>query len=719
MIMPLLTLEIRLEADVVLARQRARQIAGLLGCSALDQTRIATASSEIARNAYQYAGGGKVAFGVEPGPPARMVVRIEERGPGINDLQAILEGEYLSSTGMGVGIVGAKRLMDEFEIVAQPGAGVCVTMAKDLPRNGIPVTGPEIARIAAELTRVAPSGLLEELQVQNQELLRTLHELREQQAAVAEAHTRELEETNRGVVALYSELDENAKALRRIADLKSRFLSNMSHEFRSPLNSIVSLVGFLLDRGDGPLTLEQERQVHFIRQSAEGLSLLVNDLLDLAKVEAGKAVVRLGTFVAADLFTALKGTIRPILPDHDVALVFEDTTRLEALYSDEGKLAQILRNFLSNAVKFTERGEIRIRAAEGDNDTAVFSVADTGIGIAPEHQELIFEEFGQIEGPLQQKSQGTGLGLPLSRKLAELLGGTVAVRSVPGAGSTFSVTIPRVYGAPGQCAEAVAAWQPVPGRLPVLVVEDDPATLFLYEKYLEGTRYHVLPARTLGEARQALRRVRPAAIVLDAVLGTESAWPLIAELRSGAGTRDIAVLVIAGSEGEERALELGANDFCAKPVPRVWLLERLRAHAAPETARTILVVDDVEADRHQLRQLLVGAAGPHVVLEADGGGEGLRLARLARPDVIFLDLLMPDLPGFEVIARLKAEDDTKRIPIIIHTSKVPDESERHRLAASVASIVIKPAGNESQVQARIRDALARAFAAAAPLAAEG
>ena len=272
---PLLTLEVQIEPDIVLARQRARQIAGLLGFSHLDQTRIATATSEIARNAFQYAGGGRVEFLVEPVDKPALVIRVRERGPGIRDLQAILDGRYVSSTGLGLGIQGAKRLMDRFSIDSAQGAGATVSMAKNFPHQIHAPSSRELARISADLARNAPQGLLEELQQQNQELLNTLQELRDRQTELAQMHSRELEETNRGVVALYTELDDHTKALKRLSDLKSRFLSEMSHEFRSPLNSIRGLTGFLIERTDGDLTPEQEKQVKLIRKAAEGLSTLV------------------------------------------------------------------------------------------------------------------------------------------------------------------------------------------------------------------------------------------------------------------------------------------------------------------------------------------------------------------------------------------------------------------------------------------------------------
>src|SRR5262249_51286513 len=302
-----------------------------------------------------------------------------------------------------------------------------------------------LARIADELARQPASDPLQEVQRQNQELLRALDELGRRQDELAGLN-RELEDTNRSVVALYAELEEKADHLRRADDLKSRFLSNMSHEFRTPVNSIQALARMLLDRVDGDLGVEQERQVLFIRKAADALSELVNDLLDLAKVEAGKIVIRPIEFDVAHLFGALRGMLRPLLVGEAVTLVFDEPEDVPSLYTDEAKVSQILRNFISNALKFTERGEVRVTARLlPDRNAVAFSIADTGIGIAPEDQERIFQEFTQIDSPLQRRVQGTGLGLPLCRKLAELLGGSVHVESTPGVGSTFTAIVPTVF----------------------------------------------------------------------------------------------------------------------------------------------------------------------------------------------------------------------------------------------------------------------------------
>lgn len=270
------------------------------------------------------------------------------------------------------------------------------------------------------------------------DLAQTLAEAQE----MARSLRSELEETNRGVLALYAELDAQADQLRLATELKSRFLAYMSHEFRTPINSIRSIARLLIDRVDGPLTEEQERQVNFIQQQATEFAEMVDDLLDLAKVEAGRVEISPAWFEMVDLFSALRGMFKPVLVNPAVNLVFEEPDNVPKLYTDDRKLSQILRNFISNALKFTPRGEVRVSARfEGDH-RVTFSVADTGIGIAPEFHHTLFEDFAQVKSPLQKRLRGTGLGLSLSKRLAELLGGSVQVESEPGKGSVFSVTIP-------------------------------------------------------------------------------------------------------------------------------------------------------------------------------------------------------------------------------------------------------------------------------------
>ena len=265
----------------------------------------------------------------------------------------------------------------------------------------------------------------------------------------------ELDETNKGVVALYAELDDKAAALREATELKSRFLNYMSHEFRTPLTSMTSITGILLSRLDGPLTAEQQKQLEFIRGSVRELTEMVNDLLDLAKVEAGRITISPEWFEMVDLFAALRGMFKPIVATSSISLVFDEPEGEIKLYTDDKKVSQILRNFISNALKFTPVGEVRVTATVLPGDLVEFAVIDTGIGIAPEHLPQLFSDFVQLDVRLQKRLRGSGLGLSLARKFAELLGGKVAVESELGRGSRFSVTLPMRL-APGETA-AVSA----------------------------------------------------------------------------------------------------------------------------------------------------------------------------------------------------------------------------------------------------------------------
>jgi signal transduction histidine kinase len=590
----ILTVELRREQDVVLARQRARQVARLCGLDAQDQVRTATAVSEIARNAVRYAGRGLVEFAVGDGGAApALVVRVTDRGPGIRDLDHVLSGRYRSSTGLGLGLLGSRRLMDDLQVRTSE-QGTEVTLVKHLPRPAS-VLPRQAGTVAEQLAREAPPDSTEELEQVNQDLMRALDELRRRNEDLAQLN-RELEDTNRGVVALYAELDEKAESLRRADQMKSRFLSHMSHEFRTPLNSILALTRLLEERADGDLTPEQEKQVSFIRRSAQDLTELVNDLLDLAKVEAGKTDVRPSAFGLGRLFGALRGLMRPLKVSDEVNLLFEEPAGVPDLYADEGKLGQILRNLISNALKFTERGEVRVsaRLLDGGEDVAI-SVADTGIGIAPEDQERIFHEFGQVEGPHQRRVKGTGLGLALSRKLAELLGGSLTVRSALARGSTFTVTIPRVHA-------------PVPSALP--------------------------PARAEADA--------PAAA----------------------------------------------------------------AAATPSLQGRVLVIDDEESARYNLRTRL--SAMGLAVVEAADPVEGLRQAGEEELDAVFLDLMMPQMLGFEVLERLREDPRTAALPVVVVTSKVLSPDEESSLAARGAALLSKDDCARPDAALRLEQALRHA-----------
>jgi signal transduction histidine kinase len=575
----LLRIELLQDRDIVVARQRARQVSALLGFDSQDQVRIATAVSELARNAMRHGGGGAIEFKLDAGVkaigqarnPALQIV-ISDRGPGIADLDRAMYEPAAGSGELKLGLVAARRLMDSFDVYSGRERGTTITLGKFLPKRTEQFTAARVAAIADELTAYSATDVTAEMQQQNRDLLRSLEELRLRKEELARLNA-ELEDTNRGVMALYAELEERATHLRLADETKTRFLSAVSHEFRTPVNSILALSKILLHRLDGELSGEQEKQVNYIRQAAEQLSIMVDDLLDLRKVESGKLQIRIEAFTVQDLFGALRGMFKPLSVKDSVALVFDEAQGLPELLTDQGKVSQILRNLISNALKFTEEGSVRVSAQlTDDGRTIVLSVADTGIGIAPENHRHVFDEFTQVENPLQRTVKGTGLGLPLSQRLAGLLGGSIDVASQLGKGSVFSLAIPvRLSGAAAARSTAAAD--------------------------------------------------------------------------------------------------------------------------AQRTAQRVLIIDDSEVERYALRQFL--SSSLYEVIEANGGYDGLRQARQSHPDLIFLDLAMPDVHGLEVLKMLKAIDETRGIPVILFTSQRPDDIGEEQSAAASALLLKSELSRES------------------------
>ena len=514
---PIITMAIEVEADIVAIRQRARRIAGLLKYDLQDQARIATAVSEICRNAFSYARGGRAEFLLEElGSPQMLLIRITDKGRGIADLDAVLEGRFKSQAGMGVGITGARRLLNHFRIETGP-AGTQVELGQKLAASAPRITRESFAAAVLALSGQPDEDPLTALRQQNIELMQTLEEVRRRQEETDRLSS-ELDDTNRGVVALYAELEERAEQLRRASEIKSRFLSNMSHEFRTPLNSIMALSRLLLDGVDGALSTEQQRQTGYIRKSAQDLLDLVNDLLDLAKVEAGKVDIKPVDFTVNDLLNSLRGVLKPLSDASEVELIFEIADGLPRLHADEGKVAQVLRNFVANALKFTERGEVRVSAHyDSRADSITFTVADTGIGIATPDLERVFEEFTQVDGGLQRHTKGTGLGLPLSRQLAALLHGEIWVESELGHGSTFFLTIPVRFEARTAHAPADATAQRSDGaRKRVLLIDDDETFRYVLRQMInDQQRYEIFEAVDGAEGLQQVRDAHPDLVVLD------------------------------------------------------------------------------------------------------------------------------------------------------------------------------------------------------------
>ncbi|MEO3810003.1 ATP-binding protein [Sphaerisporangium sp. B11E5] len=441
----LLTTAVRDDRDVFAVRQIGREVAEAVGLDDLDRIRVGTALSEVGREIVAGARDAHIAFRLEE--PAGLVVEITY-SPG---KQAIAPA----------GVTLAGRLMDD---VRHDTVLRIITMTKRVTDSR---AGGEqaLAALRARMTESAPTGVLDELRQQNRELAAALEdakahreqlvqvnaELEETNAGVLALYNQiseELEETNRGVVALYAELDEKSAQLREASEARNRFWATVSHELRTPLNSVIGLVRLLLGPGGDALTEEQQLQIELIGSSAQTLLALVSELLDMAKAESGRITPALSEVDLPELAERLRMTLRPISGTETVRLTVDVTGGPRTLVTDEVLLVRILRNLLSNALKFTEAGQVTMTARVDDCDV-VFVVADTGIGIPREHQQRVFEEFYQVPGTAALNGRGTGLGLPYARRLAEALGGTLHLSSTPGAGTSVTVRLPLAGDATG------------------------------------------------------------------------------------------------------------------------------------------------------------------------------------------------------------------------------------------------------------------------------
>jgi signal transduction histidine kinase/CheY-like chemotaxis protein len=491
---------------------------------------------------------------------------------------------------------------------------------------------------------------------------------------------------------VYRQLEQKTHELEVASQHKSDFLASMSHELRTPLNAVIGFSDVLLDRMFGELNERQDEYVRDIRNSGRHLLELINEILDLSKVEAGQMELDLDAVSIPELIEHGLAMVRERAVGHGISLAFEVDPEVDTVVADELKLKQVIVNLLSNAVKFTRDGGAVTVTALRVGDEVQVSVGDTGIGIAAAEQERVFEAFQRGGRAARTSTEGTGLGLTLSKRIVDLHGGRLWMESEPGVGSTFSFAIPLEPGSdapddpPAEPDEPAAA--PGGDRAGVLVVEDDRRSANLLRVYLEDAGFAVSIARDGVEGLELAGRLHPAAVILDILLPRLNGWDLLAQLKSDPATSEIPVVIVSMTDEQGAGFALGAADFLVKPVDRTRLLSALsRCVSPPREPRTLVAIDDDPVDLDLLEATL--APEGWRVVRARGGEEGVRAVRKERPAVVVLDLLMPDVDGFAVVEQLRADPLVGDVPVVVLTSKEMTSADRERLAGQISFLAQK------------------------------
>ncbi len=499
------------------------------------------------------------------------------------------------------------------------------------------------------------------------------------------------------------ELSQQAvKEMREIDRVKTQFLANMSHELRTPLNSIIGFSRVILKGIDGPITDLQQQDLNAIYSSGQHLLGLINDVLDIAKIEAGKMELSFDDINVSDIITSVMSTATGLVKDKPIKLLRQIDADLPIVRADPIRLRQVLLNLLSNAAKFTEEGEIivhaSVQAGPAGLPEILVSVADTGPGISQEDQTKLFQPFSQVDDSPTRKTGGTGLGLSISQQLIQLHGGRIGVHSEPGKGSTFYFTLP--------IQRPKAAEKEEHRGKPILAIDDDRQVLALYERYLGPQGYDVIGVTDPSKALERARALKPFAITLDIMMPTIDGWQVLTELKRDPETRDIPVIICSIVEQQERGFSLGAADYLLKPILQDDLINALNRLNGDGSIQDVLVIDD-DANALRLMEKMFRDSPNYNLTTASGGPEGWEALSSHPPQAVILDLFMPDMDGFTILEKMRENPRLRDVPVVVVSGGDLSPEQRQQLTEFGQRLVRKGSIDEKDLLGIIERTLKR------------
>jgi signal transduction histidine kinase/CheY-like chemotaxis protein len=497
---------------------------------------------------------------------------------------------------------------------------------------------------------------------------------------------------------------EAMKEMREIDRLKTTFLANMSHELRTPLNSIIGFSRVILKGIDGPITDLQQSDLSAIYNSGQHLLGLINDILDVSKIEAGKMELAFEEVNLSDVISSVMSTAMGLIKDKPIRLVKNVPADLPHAHADSIRVRQVLINLFSNASKFTDEGSITVEAhvvngTSGKPEIYV-GVTDTGPGIAEKDQVKLFQPFSQVDDAPTRKTGGSGLGLSISQRLIRMHGGEIGLKSQVGEGTTFFFTLP-VYQEP----------KPVEsGSRVILAIDDDPQVISLYERYLKSSGYQVVPLSDPSQAAKRVAELKPFAVTLDIMMPGVDGWQVLTELKSNPETRDIPVMICSIIEEQERGFNLGASDYLVKPILEEDLVQALNRINGDGAIHEVLVIDDNSNDLSLMGKMLTDN-GLYKPLLAQGGAKGWEMILNQRPQAVILDLFMPDMDGFNILEKMRTNKGLSEIPIIVVSSGDLTPEQRQQLTDFGQQFISKSNLSDKDLIANLEKALQRVKAA--------